>query len=369
MRITITTRTQGSRRVADPDPLIAAVPALLGFVPERSIVLMCFDHRSQITATMRHDLHWTRGGRASVEMKRLLGRLGELSESYGACGVVAVLVDDRVDPADERYDLLAREVHRAFRAIGGLTAGFAARDLVLGQRWRTVWQPDRSSGGMFPGDVAECGELTDPQASPAALHRSVYSGRGILGRRSELEEMLAFREHCDDAICRSVSPIPPSGPADEVDRARLALLYATVVEWSCDGGTRALSCDRVNALADALLSIQVRDAVLGFGLTVHHEAAENLWRDLARRLSGTPRAAAATLLGYLHYMEGSGAFASTAFDAAHAADPEYSLANLLDTALVNGLPPRELRGLAELSFDLAHDLGVELPPAADRAAG
>ncbi|GEE02597.1 hypothetical protein nbrc107696_30430 [Gordonia spumicola] len=367
MKITITSRIEGSRTVADPDPLLAAIPAVLGFVPERSIILMCFDARSHVTATMRHDLMWTRADRPPAELKKLFGRLGGLGTSYGATHVVAVAVDDRYRPDDAAFDHLFRDLNRGLRPAGGLTAGFAVSDMSVGAVWRTVWRSS-SPFAMFPIALARSGVLSDPHCSPVALEKAVEHGRGILRRRDEMRELLAPAAHCDGADeCVPVVPDAAHGAPSKDDPARLAAVYEAVLART--RGERTLSCATVNALADALTSVHVRDALLGLCLTVHREAAEELWLDLTRRLTGTARAAAATLLGYLHYMEGSGAMASVAFEAAHVADESYGLANLLDTALLNGMRPRDLDGLAELSFDLARRLGVTIPPATYSAAG
>lgn len=378
MKITITSRTEGSRAVADPDPLIAAVPALLGFVPERSIVFMCLDDRIQVTATMRHDLLFTRGGRTPAAMREQFTRLGELVSSYSAqssgtplgrcrsAGVIAVLVDDRHDPGDERYVRTARDVRRAFAGAGGLVAAFALNELREGERWRTAWQSPRSSS-VFGHEFAADGVLSDPQASPAALYRAFETGRTVLRSRSEIAAGLAPVDHCGGTSCAEVTPAALTGPMCADDGPRLERLYDAVLARAC--GDTPFTCAELNGLAEALASVHVRDAATGLSMTVHRDAAEKLWTELTRRLSGTPRAAAATLLGHLHYMAGSGAFASEAFDVAHTADPAYGLANLLDTALINGMRPVQLAGLAELGLELAHRLGVDFPPAIHRAAG
>lgn len=366
MKITLTARLEGSDPVADPDPLIAAVPALLGFVPERSIVLMCFDDRRQVIATMRHDLQFTRGGRTSASMRSLFEHLGGLAESYGACGVIAVMIDDRYEPTDERYVRISRDMAREFAGTGGLAAAFAVGELRAGAYWRTVWQA-RGSATVFGHEFASDGTLSDPQASPAALHRAFETGRVVLHSRSEIAAMMTPVEHCTDLVCTAMTPAALRGPMCDADAPRLARVYEAVLERAC--GSTSFTCAQLNGLAEALVSVHVRDAAIGLSMTVHRDAAQSLWLDLTRRLSGTPRAAAATLLGHLHYMEGSGAFAATAFDVAREADPSYGLANLLDTALMNGMRPQELAGLAELAFDLAHRLGVSFPPATHRAAG
>lgn len=358
--------TRGRR---DPDTLLAAVPGLLGFVPERSIVLLVFRDERAVLATMRHDLELTRGGLPTSGMTRLFERLGSLAATYDAVGTVAVIIDDRFAPDDPRHTKTAAAVNRAFRPAGGLSAAFAMSEAAVEARWHTVWRPavSRTAPPPFATGVLDTGVLSDPNTSPTALERAVSSGRRILARRSEMETLLTAEPHCDDPECAGESPQPYVHAPDAADARGLRHVLA-VVDRFASGDTR-LSCRELDTIAAALVSVHVRDALLGLSLTGIRPAVEDLWRMLTRRLRGPARAAAATLLGHLHYMAGEGAYAGVAFRAAHDADPDYHLANLLDTALINGMRPRELGGLTELAYDVCRRLGAQLPPAVYDVAG
>ena len=357
----------------DPDKLLAAVPGLLGFVPEQSIVFLVFrDHRT-VAATMRHDLNLTRTGLPSAGMKQLFMRLGALAASYEVVGAVAVIIDDRYAADDPRYERTAVAVDRAFRQAGGLSAVFAMGEAVAGARWHTVWRPAVGSPALgpfpepFPGPLLATGVLSDPNSSPTALERAVNSGRRILERRSDMAGLLSADAHCADKVCRAESPLPDQHLPNDEDGRGLRFILAVIDRF--EAGDTLLTCREVNRIAAAIVSVHVRDALLGLSLTVLRGPAEDLWRTLTRRLRGPSRAAAATLLGHLHYMAGEGAYASVAFGVAHDADPDYNLANLLDAALVNGMRPKDLGGLAELAYEISHRLGAHLPPAVFEAAG
>ncbi|MBM7367701.1 DUF4192 domain-containing protein [Gordonia hydrophobica] len=353
----------------NPDTLLAAVPGLLGFVPERSIVFLAFRDHRVVAATMRHDLELTRGGLPTVGMKQLFDRLGALAASYEVIGTVAVIIDDRFPPDDPRWRKIAAAVNRAFRPAGGLSAAFAMPEAVADARWHTVWRPGPTANPRppFVRGVLDTGVLSDPNTSATALERAVSSGRRILARRSEMETMLDPEAHCSEPECCAESPVPYHHAPDDADARGLELTLAVVDRF--DAGDTDLTCHELNRIAAALVSVHVRDALLGLSLTGLRPAAEDLWRTLTRRLRGPARAAAATLLGHLHYMAGEGAYAGVAFQAAHEADPDYNLANLLDTALLNGMRPRDLGGLAELAFEVSERLGAQLPPAVYEAAG
>ncbi|MGB3302029.1 DUF4192 domain-containing protein [Gordonia sp. (in: high G+C Gram-positive bacteria)] len=353
----------------DPGILLAAVPGLLGFVPEQSVVLVAFRDRRTVLATMRHDLFLTKSGFPSAGMRELFGTLGTLAESYDAAGTVAVIIDDRYPPTDKRYRKVAEVAEKSFRKAGGLSAVFAMNKAALGAEWHTIWRPPTEAACVLPfeGELPDTGTLSDPNASPTALERAVNTGRRILSSRSEIAALLEPEPHCADEECRAQSPQPTRHVPGRSDARGLAFTLATISRF--DGGDTHLSCEDLNGLAEALVSIHVRDALLGLSLTGLRGTCEDFWRTLTKRLPAPARAAAATLLGYLHYMAGEGAYAGIAFQTAHDADPEYNLANLLDTALFNGMRPKELSGLAELAYDIAERLGAELPPPVFAAAG
>lgn len=365
----------GSAVLIDPDPLLAAVPGLLGFTPERSIVLLAFADARTLIATMRHDLTFTPEGRPDTAMRRQLAQLGRIVAGYGTAGVACVIVDDRfaaAEPATEmvRYGASFRAVERSFTAAGGLSAGFVLPEFSAGARWSTGWEPRRRPGrerppAPFGGAVADSGVLSDPRLSPVALERAVYNGRPVLSRREDLHAALAPRPHCDSAVCRPIVPVVPPAPPGprEADGARLVLSQVR------EGASGRLECDRVNALGAALCSVHTRDILLALALTDLRDDAEQLWIRLARSLSGRAGAAAATLLGHLHYMAGEGAFASVAVERALELDPDYYLARLLSTALLHGMRPAGLAEVVSYSFTLGRDLGVGLPEQTRAPAG
>jgi hypothetical protein len=72
---------------------------------------------------------------------------------------------------------------------------------------------------------------------------------------------------------------------------------------------------------------------------------ETLWRDVVRRLPDRYVAPAATLLALAAWRAGDGAVASIAVDRALAADPGYTLAELVLQALNAGISPSAMEPL------------------------
>lgn len=334
--------------------LLASIPGVLGFIPTRSMVLLTYDAAGGPVASMRYDLDLTADGEVSAGLSAVFAELGAILAGYRVRAAVAVLVDDRYRPTDPRYRAV---LETAAPLLGRLTLGFVVGGCIAGALWHTVWRgPSCAPLAAPPPDH---GPLPDPATSPAALERAVRTGRSVLPGRSMMGEMLVEGEHCQTRHRPE--------PSDAAVGAEPAALLRQVLDAAREAdrircGTLRLDCERVHGLDAAVRQIQVRDAVMALAVTDLRDGAERLYRELTRRLRGTGRAAAATLLAHLHYVAGEGGYAGVALDCALAADPAYRLAGLLDRALRAGMPPTELADLVESSRAVARDLGVPLPP-------
>jgi hypothetical protein len=128
-----------------------------------------------------------------------------------------------------------------------------------------------------------------------------------------------------------------------------------------DSGDLQPGCADLRQLDKVLREFYVRDSLLALAVTERWMEAERLWTYVARRLRGRGQAAAATLLGFIHYAHGNGAMAGNAFDVALRACPDYSLAVLYSDALTRGVPPGVINRCAETGYVVARSLGVVLP--------
>ncbi len=403
--------------VSGPAALITAIPALLGFVPERSLVLITFDgNDDEIGTTMRHDLIIQPDGRPTQVMFGVIEHLARVCESYNVTRVVAVIVDDRLDPGAPAYRRLAAIVDRHLLGVGGLYGAFWAPEISLGRPWTTLW--DSRTGETDP-DAMRGGVVGDPMISPVATARAVAGGRRVLMTRSEMVDSLSPLPHCASPDCdayeisasddldynelvfaRGVGAVaewpdrvedveqePLSSTLDQstidpesveryarggMGRLPLAVVIDQIrrlqersdLEFVLSLLERAsghLECADLQRLDKALRELAVRDALLSLAVTQMWSDAERLWSQAARRLRGRGQSAAATLLGVVHYAHGNGAMAGTAFDVALEASPGYSMATLYNDALTRGIPPDVINQCAETGYAVARSLGVELP--------
>lgn len=329
-----------------PAALIAALPAVLGFVPEQSLVVITID-RGDIGPVLRVDL--SPGLAAGVE------HFASVIAASGPDSAIAVIVDK--DGADcdacdidhlELADRLAASLDE--HAIG-LLAALVVDRVTPGGRWCCV-------DGCGAGGV-----IDDPEASPMAA-AAVLDGRRLYRRREELQQVVGVmdedrRDRLGEKLKRCAEPGGRTGAADGVRRA---LTLAAKV------GTGADPDDTdVAALACALTDPLVRDTLYALAVGDRAADAEALWTRLARILPDPWRVEALVLLAFSAYARGDGPLAGIALEAALKCHSGHRMAGMLDQALQSGMHPRQIRELALTGYRTAKQLGVRLP--ARRAFG
>jgi hypothetical protein len=100
-----------------------------------------------------------------------------------------------------------------------------------------------------------------------------------------------------------------------------------------------LTADEAARMIVALDLWGVRDEVLTWFDGDRGEATRSLLLELVRRSVLPGEAAALTVLGWVCYLRGEGVLAGIAIDRARTADPQYSLAELLDQVLSGAVDP------------------------------
>ncbi|MCM6774275.1 DUF4192 family protein [Nocardia sp. CDC159] len=359
-------------RVADPGEFVAAVPALLGFFPRRSLVA-CLLHEApdrpdslRLGSVARHDLDVP--GRAA--WARLAGQLTVICAQEQALAVLILIVDDRAG-APRAGDPGARSArHREL--VGVLRGALEAEGVEVAEA--VVVREITDEGLWWSLLHFDClGLQSDPMASPIALAH-VLDGRPIRASRAELEAVVAPDPHATAEVAAQLDAAVEEARR-RYERAvrhcepghysRDALeLVLWLIATADSGGS--LEPRELADLAVALRDSTVRDALFALAASDHANAAEAVWTRLCRCVDGDDRAEAATLLGYSAYLRGDGPLAGVALAAALAADPGHRIAALLDTALRTGLPPHEVRKLARSGQDRAASVGVELGIDPDR---
>lgn len=323
--------------ISSPDAFLAAVPHLLGFPPERSIVLTGLATtpagRDELTLVQRFDIpptDWSPEQLVEVSRNAMAPMVRAGSDT------VIVAVFDHATPT------AAGELPE--RVLVDELIG-AADDAGLGIR-----------DALYTDGTARWSYgCTDPTCCPPTGRVIPHDVRTLIA--AEFTAAGAAMVNSRDALAGELAPADPERPA------RIAPLITTAPEpgdaleaWRDEQIYRVhtVLSDRVPPtdvdcadVISALNDIRVRDTVL-WDLTQSpvdaHRACTQL-TDITRHAPDGHRAPVATVLGLQQWMTGDGARARTAIDHALADQPEYSLAGLADASLRHGLPPATWRDL------------------------
>jgi hypothetical protein len=325
-------------RVRDQGELVAAVPAMLGFHPRESLVLMATGGRSgrRLGLTLRVDLpppeHPDYAEHAElIVASAVRGVL--LDEPAGAIGVVVSESDD--PPEALPHPLLARRVATALEE----------QDLPI---QALIWA-ERTAGGARWACYEPCGcagLVPDPATTPfvAAV---VAEGRVVHADRAELHALVAPADAArirrrEESLIRATEGEPaPGGPIVVDPDVGIFVVDAALADAAA--GRLVLSDAGVLALATALGIDEVRAAALRRCAGPHAAAAEQLWAALARETPDPEAAEPATLLAMSALLRGDGALANIALDRAERAWPGHAFAALVRRAATAGLRPSLMR--------------------------
>ncbi len=353
-------------RIGEPGELIAAIPAMLGFRPERSLVLavLCAENGEPggavIDLVVRFDLAEQALGRP-IDTATTATAAARVCARPDVVGVLAVIVDDRphaAGPSGRVPHPVLAELERRLAVRGVPVHGaWAVSAIEPGRSWRSVKGP-------------RCrGSVPDPAASPVALSH-VLGGRPIRRGRTELTALVAVDAELRERVSAEISGAAERARdhyaaaargGDALGYSRRALEQVLWQVANVDSGAR-LSARELADIAVALRDRRVRDTMFALASTVYADAAERLWIHLTRAASDGDRAESAALLGYFAYIRGDGPFAGIALDIALEADSDHPMAVLLHTALASGMRPERLRELVRCGRETAADLGIELGP-------
>ncbi|MCV7133566.1 DUF4192 domain-containing protein [Mycobacterium hodleri] len=326
-----------------PGALLAAIPALLGFVPELSLVLVTFED-DELGCVMRVDL--------SAEFDDVVAHVADVAATNGPGAAVAVIVDDdgaacRMCLDEHRLlsDVLDEEL--GDRGVE-LLATYVVDRLEADGRWH------RADGA--PGS----GLVDDPMCSPTAA-AAVLDGRRLYTRRTELQAVVAVDPVRAEGLRMAMLRAEHDGELRPDVDARRDVEHALAVARGLSEGL-VPEDDDLAAVGCAIADTRVRDTLYALAVGREADRAEALWAMLARMLPDPWRVEALVLLAFSAYARGDGPLAGVSLEAALRCDGGHRMAVMLDQALQSGMRPEQIRELAQTGYRLAKRLGVRLPP-------
>ncbi|MFC4497820.1 DUF4192 domain-containing protein [Streptomyces ovatisporus] len=376
-------RGAGEIALRGPAQLADALPYLLGFYPDDSIVVVA--------------LHGDRrrfGGRIRLGLPGDSGEWPAVSAQVAACleenvksggrrpeGAIVYLCQD---PSGSES---GREVMERLRPLA------QALRTACGEREMPVYEALCLSGGSFWSyccpDAACCPAEGRPMAVPgtsAMAAAAAYAGIQVHGSLRELERRLAalgpkaaeVQERALDDASRLLVPrilAPSTRRAVEAETLvlaeRLLTRFRTDVPAGKDIVTADTHDDRLMSHEEAALLIlglqdrRTRDRAAEWMEGGDVGPALRLWRALARRCVGPyteHSAAPLTLAGWVAWSGGDEATARVALDRALRSDPEYSFARLLHRAFNDGMDPELLRRCMRKEREARKALKTQVPP-------
>jgi hypothetical protein len=302
-----------------PSDLLAAVPCVLGFHPQDSLVMLTF----------------------SADGKAFHARVDLPDEPELLPELCAVLLQAVVRNRVDRVALVAYTAD-ATLAIGVLEAvhdAFDAEDIDVIEMLRADgarWFPMRAG---LPRQLY-AGVPYDNSSHPFSAE-SVLAGRVTHRSRQELAATL---ESDPDAVAEAQEAL--RGRAGRLPSAQLPAearwLWTTVRSHVADG--TPLSVEGLARLVAACRDRELRD--VAWSLITRETASRHvdLWRDVVRRCPVAWAAAPAGLLAFACWLSGQGALAWCALDLCREADPDYSMADRITDVLDAALPPHVWEG-------------------------
>lgn len=341
-------------RLSDPGEVAAALPALLGFRPKESLVLVSLTDSGsgggRVGLTVRADLPASGDAAVaaavlarSVRTDRPSGVLVVVvSEGADLAGAGAAVRDDDSGPSGLPHRGLVREVGAAL-ARDAVPVRLAL--LVRGGRW---WSYDCPRSCCAPGAGTAVPEgVTVLEAAAVATGTVVERDRGDLARRISAPDgagRAAMAATCDLVGVECSTRVLEAG-LDAMAEESWSAITAAAGRCRPDSPGPALSDREVARVLCGLRDRDVRDRALELATGADAPAAEILWTECTRRAPAALVAAPATLLAVSSWLRGDGAMANVALTRALTAEPAYALARLLARALGECLPPAELRAM------------------------
>lgn len=312
--------------VQNPDELVAAIPHLLGFKPQESVVFVPM--RSDLPVA-RVDLPTTPRDRELV-WRSIRDGLSRYARPGSSLGIVCITADRQ----------LAHDVGTEF----------AARLDTIGIDTRVMlWADESRWADLGTGDM---GLQTD-----AARER--VAAMTVMGGRTQ---PAASRDALADSLVGDREPVarllPETREAAFKNTANVEGRWAlSRVQRFHRDGVRLDDKDAARLLV-AVESIPIRDRLW---LDMDRTSASShvaLWTDMTKRAPDEVRAAPASLLAFGSWLNGHGAMAWCALDQVPEGKP-YALANLVAAAVQGGMHPREWEAAkslpAERGVDRASD--------------
>jgi hypothetical protein len=304
-------KTTTTLTARSPEDLMAVVPAVLGFHPEDSLVMLTFGGGG--------------GFHARIDLPTEPGQVPE------ACFAL-------LQPALRQKVQKVIFIAYSADAERATAVALAASD-VFELEGFDVMEPLRSDGSSWHF-VCSCDDPdhVGPHPYDVSAHpftaEAVLEGRVTHATRDELARTL---RPDGEATCRIEAAL--AAPPPRRDRAREQRRMEKLVRRHIRERTEPSDADVV-WLALACTDVLVRDVALFLADRESARDHADFWRSVLRRTPERWLPGPAAMLGFCAWLAGDGALAWCAVDRCREVDPDYSLADCVAELLTRAVPPR-----------------------------
>ncbi|WP_211270165.1 DUF4192 domain-containing protein [Rhodococcus phenolicus] len=310
---------------------IASIPAMLGMVPNHSIVIATITITGRVGAVARVDHN----------PATVISAVDKLKQTAQADAVNVALVSAHSD-GDTAEDTLLVATRRAHAL--GLEVPIA-----------TVISEYTAGAFYFDFPSATSGYLTDPRTSAIAAERAVEGRAPFAASRDALAAELAVIDDTPALFARqwearhTRAEAPQATDAENLDTYRAAIR-----------DRRALTAIEAAALAVTLAdNPKARDIALYFS---QRDGAEAILTDAARHTAGYARFAILSILATVTYAHGNGARAGVAIEAIESEAAHETqipkLAVLMRQVLDHAMHPDGMTSVLEAGHKILPDFGL-----------
>jgi len=325
-------------RISSPLSLLAAIPGLLKFEPDHSIVVLGTGQPgSEVELTLRYELPDPGNPR----------RAAALADS-----VLGIISAQRITTA-------AAVGYGGEAEVSPVVAALRSRAAEVGI---TLTEVLRAEDGRYWSYICANPRCCPPEgtafdvADHPVTRAFAASGLRILASRAELaatldpadgeqaRQMRHATRKAERQLTRSVVRMARAGHPVTGRRLIAAvgqLMVVDAIRRYRSGDT--ISIESAAWATLALRETRVRDDAWARMLPEYHEAHKRLWADLTRLAQPGYVPAPASLLAFIAWQQGDGALGNVALDRALADSRRYSMAKLLRRVLDAGAPPSMAR--------------------------
>jgi len=313
--------------------LLGTLPALFGFHPERSLVVVrVHGPRQRLGFGMRLDLP------ALEHIEAVACHVADVMQRYDARTVLLVAYSDNAELADpvveacmDRLTLDGVEVLEALRCDGLRYWSYGCADATCCSAAGTPYDAT-ASHGLAEAVMAGVEVLPDRDAVAARL----AAASGPVRDRMEVATRAAVADL--RAVETAVAPLAERERVRRLARDGAERVKPVIASATADPAV-SLSDDDVGILSVWCSLIAVRDIAWAQMNRGNADAAFALWAQVARRVLPPFEPAVLSLAGFAAWLKGDGASAWCAVDRVEVADPGYSMMLLLRETLLRAISP------------------------------